>query len=819
LAYTYGADFPGSSLLGVRDSETERIRTITRPGQPATVAKPMRRDEREWRLLGHFTPEIERARSYLYAFHRQWYINIAAYLGAQGVQAESIAKILRVNLKKPQHRVYHQSNLVGGSVRRLVGYLARSNPDIDFVPSDMEDFFQVDYAREAKDWLDWQHAYDGWKKKKLEILNWAVTTGMGVSSAEFDYKGGPRGVAVDDDGEIVTDKDGKPLVGDNGKPLSYSTGIAHTRVVPPFHYVYGISARSDEELNWNGEDSWLSFRYLESICEERNIIDKYRLAPEPQFTNLAGLYERQAMQTLGPQGTYTGASPESNELGCRITRIFIAPYYLDENSYGKEIFEKGAFVMFAQGKTIGGIKPNPFMDLAGTNPRSDWNPYTIWPCYSVAGRMIPQGLPDNLLPLQEALNFVFSRLRESQRLMGQPKWFIPRGSINQKIDAEAGQTITFNPGVGPPQPHSPTPMPAYIMQMISVIEEHMEKVSSQPPMMQGRAQGQVRSGLGVQLLQEQALTEFTPLIEILDYCNARHARQLLLREIQFADAARAIPRREGSGQWKQALFYAKHMNPEFMVRIVPGTSMPQSKALVMSELDRMVAWGRLMPQVNPQHADVIDRVMKYEIPTFSPDNTEAAMSQQREENWLMFENPAYEPLTLSHYNHRVHVNEIIRFMDTARFRDRISKEREKFNGISPTLARFETHLGKHYGHLQAIAMGMVLPQVIPPFDDLQVEAAGVGQQQAAGPGGQTRPPPGGGGTGAGAGAGGGGGGGPGLIGGTTGAQAMTNRGMSIGTDQMANEAPRLPGYQGIKNLREINLLPQQPAMQGFSGGA
>jgi hypothetical protein len=806
VAYSYGADFPGTTLLGIKDAETERIRTVTRPGAPATMARAMPRDERGWRLLSNFTAEVERARSYLYAFHRQWYVNIAAYLGSQGVQAESIAKILRVNLKKPQHRIYHQSNLVGGSVRRLVGYLSRSNPDIDFVPADVEDAFQIDYARGAGSWLEWQHAYDHWKKKRLEVLNWAVTCGMGVTSAEWDSKGGPRASAVDENGDIVLDENGRPLADAKGNPLTYATGIAHTRVVPPFHYVYGIAARNDEELNWNGEDSWLSFRYLESISEERNVVDKYRLVGEPQFTNMAGLYERQAMQTLGPQGTYTGASPESNEQGCRVTRVFVAPYYLGENDFGREVFDKGAFVVFAQGKVLGGIKPNPFMDLAGTNPRTDWNPYTIWPCYDVAGRMIPQGLPDNLLPLQEALNFCMSRLRESQRLMGQPKWFIPRGSINQKIDAEAGQTITFNPGVGPPIPHAPTPMPAYVMQMMGLIEEHIDRVSSQPPMMQGKSQGQVRSGLGVQLLQEQALTEFTPLIEKLDYCQARHARQLLLREIQFGDAERSIPRRVASGQWEQQLFYAKHMNPEFMVRIVPGTSMPQSKALVMSELDRMVAWGALQPAMIPQHADVIARVMKYEIPSFSPDNTEQAMGQARYENWTIFERPGDEPITLSTFNHRVHINEHIAFINSARVQERIKAEVAKF-GMSPTLARLMTHLGKHYGHLQAIQMGMVVPQPIPPFDDLALEQQGVGA--GGGQSGMTNP------------AQGSQGGGPGGngIGGTTGAQNMTSRGMSTGTDQLANQAPKLAGSQGINNLHELSFVPGPPSMQGFSGGA
>lgn len=765
MAYNFGGtDWGGAlPLTGVQDFEKSRVRGVIasdrRNGGVARSSPDRVPTDNESFILHHFTTEIERARTYLYAFHRQWYINIAAVLGSSGVAAESIARMARVKMQRPEHRINHQSNLVGGNVRRLVGYLARSNPDMQFVPADPDDPFQIDAAGGARRWLDWQWTYDNWKKKELDLLMWAVCCGIGVSAALHDPTGGPIETAVDDEtGEPLTFQDGRPMVNPKtGRPLTFATGIAHTSVIPAFHYVYGISARTDEELNWNGTQSWQSFRYLESFIP--GVQKLHRLSPEPQFTNTQSMYERQVMQTMGPQMSNAGASPESNEPGVVVSNIFVAPRYLPAERFGDELHEQGAFLMFAQGRVLE-LKPNPFMELEGVNPRLDWNPYTIWPCNDVPGRMIGQGSVENQLPVIEGRNFVISRIREAQRMTGQPKVLIPKGTTQVKITNEAGQQVTFNPAMGPPSYMQPALMPSYIFNLLELLDHDLERVASQPPMLQGRAQGQVRSGLGVQLLQEQALTEFTALIARLDVCRARHARQLLLREIQFSDSARRVPHITGSGEWTQDLFFAKNMNPDFMVRIVPGTSIPQSKALVMSEIDRLVAWGALQPQLVPQHAQAVLRAMKYEVPSFTPDDQEQALNQARYENAVLLERAGDEPLTLPSFNHPVHINEHLRQLHSRRAQERITKEREQFGGRSPYLERMYKHIGLHMGHLQAKAMGVMIPGPVMPFEDLAVSAAGAAEQQA-GPGGVTS---------------------------RTGAQNGTTRGAPMPVDQMQNQA-------------------------------
>lgn len=765
------ADSASDAAVLVHPTQVEktRVRTIASGRSPQVQVRPSRLLPNELQFMQPFSSEIERARTYLYAFHRQWYTNIAAFLGSSGVGADAVARLARsrgVAASTPDHRIVHQSNLIGGNVRRLIGYLARSNSDPEIIPASIDDPTQVDAAKGARAWLDWQFNYDHWSKKELDVLYWAVICAFGVTEALWDPFGGPVESAIDEQtGETLKFRDGRPMVDARGRPLKFSNGVAHTVVQSAFHYIYNIAARNDEELSWNGFRSWMSFRQLEQLMP--GVQRDFELQPEPQFSTAESIYERQIMMTMGPMATNAGVSPETGEPGCVITKLYVAPRFLPRDVFGDELYEQGAVIMSAQGRLLplngtAKLAPNPFLELDGVNPRTDWNPITIWPCYDVPGRMIGQGVVENQIPIVEARNFIIARIREAQRMTGQPKVLIPKNTTQVRINNEAGQQITFNPAIGAPAYMPPSPMPAYIFNTLEKLDSDLEKVSSQPPMMQGRAQGQVRSGLGVQLLQEQALTEFTPLLARIEQCRARHWRQLLLREIQYGDAHRRIVEKSGTGEWRQTLFLAKKLNPDFTIRIKAGTSMPTSKALVMSEIDRLIAWGVLQPTMVPQHAQVIARAMQVEVPQYTPDDQESAINRARYENELLRTRPGEEVSPMASENHPVHINEHLRDLHSQRTMKIVDAEKKAF-GFSLTLGRIYEHVGKHQGMQQLRQSGVLIPQPVIPFEELQLEMQA--QQQAMGPGG---------------------GGGGGGIQQQVGAQGMTSRGAPQATNQMQN---------------------------------
>lgn len=723
------------------DTERARVRGVIRGGAPAVQTRRPALVANEAQFLQPFSTEIERCRSYLYPYHRLWYSNIAAYMGSSSAGVEAIARLARargVAAPTPDHRIHHRSNLIGGNVRRVLGYLSRSNSDPEVVPADVDDPWQVDAAKGARSYLDWLIVYDEYKRKEQDLLLWVLNCGFAVAEALWDPFGGPVESAIDDDsGDVLAFPDGRPMVDSKKRPRRFSNGIPLTHVHPSFHYVYNISARTQDEVSWNGLHCWMSFRELEHMMP--GVVKDFGLVPQPQFSTAESIYERQVMMTMGAGAPSPGVAPDSGEPGCVVTKLYVAPRFMPREVFGDEVYEQGAVLMVSQGRLlpingVGRLTPNPFLEIAGVNPRRDWNPMTICTCYDVPGRLLGQGVVENQAPVVDARNDVISRIRETHRMTGQPKVLVPKGTTQQRINNEAGQIIQFNPAIGPPAYMLAAPMPGYIFQTLQLLDMDVEQIASQPPMMQGKAQGQIRSAMGVQLLQEQALTEFTPLLGRVEQFRARHWRQLLLREIQYGDNVRRMVAKTGSGDWKMQSFFGKKLNPDFTLRITPGSSMPTSKALVMSELDRLIAWGVLQPAMIPQHAQIIARAMQLEVPQYTADDQEQAINRARYENEILRSRPGEMPQPLASENHVVHGNEHMRDLHSPRTMALVDAERKAL-GYSPTLGRFYQHIGLHQGMQQAQAMGALLPQPQMPLEELQFEMQSQGSAMNGSPGG------------------------------------------------------------------------------------
>lgn len=681
-------------------------------------------------FVAEFAMRIRRSSDYLRDFHRSWFMNITAAIGTRPSVAQGIAKILGITRPVPRHRVYHTTNIIGGACRRLVGYIARSNPKLEVIAADLDDPFQVDEARGAERWLDENRRIDDGDRKDLRWVEWAVYTGFGVKKAIYDPSAGPRLSAIDEEtGMPLEDDLGNPLVDKLGEPLKYTAGMPSTVVVPTFHFIYGEEARTQDEMTWCGEQAWMSFRDIDAFLGSGSC-KKLGLTPETHGFGDVGQYEREVQAQVSPQVGSRNRGEAQGERGCVVAQVYVAPFTLEAERFGDDIYERGTFVMMAQNKLLTRIEPNKLLDLDGVNPRLDWHPYSFLPLYTVPGRLLAQGLPDNLHSIQEGLNFVISRMRETQRMMGSPKWFLPNQSVmNEKeLDNEVASKVKFNPLVGPPLAWTPPAMPGYIFNLIGVLEAHGNRVAAQPPVIQGHADGQVRSGPAINSLQEQAMTEFTPILVEADLAKARHARQLLMREMQFSSVERIV-RWPTEGTWEQKRFFAKNLSPEFSITIVPGSSMPFSSQVAMAEMDRAISWGVYQPAMNPQHAELIARTMRWKVPPAMPGNEEENLRRARYENAVIM--AGEDPVIYAVYNHRVHINEHVRFMTSERFRQMSEKD--------PTLlGRFNYHLGRHYGFLQLEAQGILFPQPVPPVADIQAQTATGpgGAQDSGGPGGQ-----------------------------------------------------------------------------------
>ncbi len=729
-----------ASGVQIGDS-VDRSRVEMRPASDAQTA-----------LVAWINSQIDRFREYMYPFHRQWFVNIASIIGANSTVANAVSRVANVNPKKIPVRINHKTNLIGPNCRNLVGYLARSNPDMKFLAGDLQDPWQLDIAQGARRFMELHDRLDDWMMKRLDILEWSIYTGWGISKAVWDPQGGPRKAAIDEEGRPFIDPEtGEPLVDRHGRPIFYNTGMSSTAVVSPFSYFYNTNARMDSEVQMRGEQGWRSFADQERMFP--GSVKEFGLTNESQFQDQAGYYERQIVQTVGPAGTYTGLVAENELNGFNCVSGYIAPYTLDpeffdgiedpmtgERYEGWEVYEKGLFFELGQTQLLT-CKANHLLDLEGTMSKKDWHPYTEFPCYKIPGRHVPQGIPDNLQPLEDALNFHLSRIREAARMMGQPKWFIPKGAgiTKGQLTNEAGEKVYYNPTIGEPKAWSPVAMPSYLFNLLSLFVDHADRVGSSPPMSRGESAGQLRSGYAVAQMQEAALSQYTPMVERLSLAFARHKRQILLRQIQNSTEPITVQFEVENGDWEQEQFFANNMAPDFQVYVVPGTSMPKSEAANMALIDRLVAWGGLQPMANPKDREHISKVFDLGLPASFSGNERENIRHARYENWKIAEGQAV--VTDGIFNHRTHVNEHIAFMLSQRYREMVKRDPEM-------RGRFHEHLGKHYGFLQIEAMGIAIPQPIPPMQDIQAALGdqaqpvlgALGEASGQGGGGGSGPP-------------------------------------------------------------------------------
>lgn len=138
-------------------------------------------------------------------------------------------------------------------------------------------------------------------------------------------------------------------------------------------------------------------------------------------------------------------------------------------------------------------------------------PYRILPVFRIAPSNIhgtPHGYTPmfDLLPLQEALNSLYSTILTNQNAFGVQNVLNPRGTdiaVNQL--AGGLNIIDYNAAAGKPEPLNLTNTPAEVFKMVQIIESTMETLSGVNSVARGNPEASLKSGTALALVQSMAL--------------------------------------------------------------------------------------------------------------------------------------------------------------------------------------------------------------------------------------------------------------------------------------------------------------------------
>tara|TARA_R100001509_G_scaffold104223_1_gene61404 strand:- start:411 stop:2321 length:1911 start_codon:yes stop_codon:yes gene_type:complete len=166
-------------------------------------------------------------------------------------------------------------------------------------------------------------------------------------------------------------------------------------------------------------------------------------------------------------------------------------YLLKGKDKGRYALMVGSTVLF-EGRTPDNIIP--FQHIRYTSvPDKMWGMSLIYP----------------LIELQALYNKARALVMENAAVMTNPKWLIPTtaGVSPNAITSQPGEKIFYNPAGGVPQQIGMAPMPGYVFQNISSIQQEMLDISGIHSTTLGKRTVGIQSGKAIQAIAEQDLSQ------------------------------------------------------------------------------------------------------------------------------------------------------------------------------------------------------------------------------------------------------------------------------------------------------------------------
>jgi len=322
------------------------------------------------------------------------------------------------------------------------------------------------------------------REKRLErfikrAVEYAIVLGSGFIKMEWNSTKGEIYDSIEPDEEDIVDynEDGEPL-DENGrvlKPFPIYQGDIEFENLSPYDVVFDNTKETSDNHDW-------------VLC--RTFKNKYDLAAKyPEYQE-----EILAMQTK-----------DQKQKGVRATLSFVdetvdIPVY-EFFHRRTEALPQGRYLLYLDENLILLDTPMPYRNLPV---------YRISPS-DILGTPYGYSPMFDLMPMQDAVNTLYSTILTNQNAHGVQSILSPRGNdvkVNQV--SEGMNFIEYNvvpdaPGGGRPEALNLTQTPAEIFNFLQMIERAMETVSGVNSVARGNPEASLRSGNALALVQSQAL--------------------------------------------------------------------------------------------------------------------------------------------------------------------------------------------------------------------------------------------------------------------------------------------------------------------------
>lgn len=492
-------------------------------------------------------------------FERQWYINIAFYLGRQNVSlfplnnAASSAGATRLYVPPvPYWRSRPVFNLIKPAIRTELAKLTAQKPTATIVPSSNDE--KDMYAAQAGEQL-WESVYRDKKLKTIfrQSMMWCLTTGNGFVKTYWDpnKRSGTE-----------TAPEGLNLPPEKLPP----NGDFCFEAITPFHLYFPDMLCDDIEdqpfiIHCTTKTvDWVHLNYP-GLQVTPNVMEASDLMND-SFLNLVGANQSR-----------------NNAVLCY--EVWIKPGNVEFMPNG------GMFTI---------VGDNVVQMEEGFSYAHNQYPYAHVK-HIPANRFYGDSVIVDLVPIQREYNRSRGQIIENKNRMGHVQIIAQKGAVDAaKITTEPGQVVQYNLGFQPPVAVPPVNLPPYIMQEIDRLRMDFEDVSGQHDISKGQTPPGVTAATAISFLQEQDETMLSATFQSIEDAYEKIGYQTLCYVKEYWDVPRIVKVVGTDGQFNGMVFKGADIRTNTDIRIEAGSSLPTSKAARQALLMDLMSQGFIPPE-------------------------------------------------------------------------------------------------------------------------------------------------------------------------------------------------------------------------------
>lgn len=477
---------------------------------------------------------------------RQWYLNLAFYLGQQYVKPRTVqgGAFDLYTPKAPYYRTRLVVNQTRKIVRKEISRLTAQKPNAFIVPSSTEDadIFAAQAGEQIWDYL--------WREKKLnkilrEAVFWQATCGNGFIKTYWD-----QNIKVSD--------------GDPKDPMSAPVyGDICIQNVTPFHILVPdlmVTDIEDQPYMIHAQvrtRAWVKQSFnIEATDAKLESIDEGLL-------NVLGINRNNNKkdQTI-------------------VLEIWVKPGYLPD-------LPEGGMFTIAANQIVQGTPHWPYDHGQFPVAKLDGTP---------TGKFYTASIVEDLIPLQRELNRSRSQLIESKNRMSKPQLVAEEGSVDPKrITTEPGLVIEYAIGHAPPQPLPLQNLPSYVTEEINRLYDDMADISGQHEVSNGSTPPGVTAATAISFLQEQDESLIAGNYSSIEEAVEKIASQDLMLVKMYWDEPRTIKVVGIEGTFDVNTFKNSDLKGNTDIRIEGGSALPTSRAAKQAFVMDLMKMGFIQP--------------------------------------------------------------------------------------------------------------------------------------------------------------------------------------------------------------------------------